>query len=272
MELQKNIKDVVYRLLNEPTLENFREFLTQQTGEHNSVDFKKIWIEKNVLAKEILSIANSGGGFIIFGVQENADKTFEPIGLDNLKGKEQVSNEIKNIISSNLKYEIHDFQYSVSEYEKLKDKKFQILVVEDTPEYLPFISKKEAGSEGDGKIIDGLIYIRKGTSCEKADEEDVQRLIKRRLEYMYPSNGEPLELQEHLKQLQVLYNNVEPYKYELQGGIVTALSTFAKWGESIVGKQKKTENPLYPEESYEEYISRLITIKKKKIERVLELN
>ncbi len=268
MKLQKNIKDVVYSLLNEPTLENFRKFLAQQTGEHNSVDFKKIWIDKSILAKEILAIANSGGGFIVFGVQENKDKTFDPVGLDTLAGKEQVSNEIKNIISSSLKYEIHDFEYSSSEYEKLINKKFQILVVEDTPEHLPFISKKEAGSDGKGKIIDATIYIRRGTSCEKADEEDLQRLIKRRLEYMYPVNGEPLELKEHLKQ----YDNIEPYNYETQGGILTAFSNLAKISESIVGKQKKIENPLYPEENYEEYIARLITIKKKKIERVLELN
>ena len=41
---------------------------------------------------------------------------------------------------------------------------------------------------------------------------------------------------------------------------------------SYVGQEKRREpNPLYPNEEYEEFISRLITAKKNKIERVLDL-
>lgn len=46
MEFPKQIKDIVYRLLQEPTLDNFREFLRGQTGEHNTIDFKEKWIEQ----------------------------------------------------------------------------------------------------------------------------------------------------------------------------------------------------------------------------------
>ena len=46
MEFPKQIKDTVYRLLQEPTLDHFREFLQDQTGEHNAIDFKQEWIEQ----------------------------------------------------------------------------------------------------------------------------------------------------------------------------------------------------------------------------------
>ena len=48
MEFPKQIKDTVYRLLQEPTLDHFREFLQDQTGEHNAIDFKQEWIEKDM--------------------------------------------------------------------------------------------------------------------------------------------------------------------------------------------------------------------------------
>ena len=44
MEFPKQIKDTVYRLLQEPTLDHFREFLQDQTGEHNAIDFKQEWL------------------------------------------------------------------------------------------------------------------------------------------------------------------------------------------------------------------------------------
>lgn len=81
MEFPKQIKDTVYRLLQEPTLDHFREFLQDQTGEHNAIDFKQEWIEKDKLAKLMLALANYGGGIVVFGVHENDDKTFSCDGF-----------------------------------------------------------------------------------------------------------------------------------------------------------------------------------------------
>lgn len=52
-----------------------------------------------------------------------------------------------------------------------------------------------------------------------------------------------------------------------------ALKTFAELARGITGRYEyETEkNPLYPEESYEQFIAALIDKKKKKIERVLDL-
>lgn len=132
MEFPKQIKDTVYGLLQEPTLDHFREFLQDQTGEHNAIDFKQEWIEKDKLAKLMLALANYGGGIVVFGVHENGDKTFSCDGLKELQAKEQIGAWIKPYLSSSLKYDVYDFSYQTSEYEALKGKQFQMLFVEDT--------------------------------------------------------------------------------------------------------------------------------------------
>ena len=268
MKFPKQLKDIMYELLREPTLEKLREFLHSQTGEHNSIDFKEQWIENATLAKEILALSNSQGGIIVFGVSENDDKTISISGLSEIVDKAIISNCIKNYISSNLKYEIYDFVYNSSEYEELIGKKLQMLVVEDTPEFIPFLSKRESGS-----LKQNMIYVRRGTSCEIANEEELQYIFKRRINYLHPLNGEPLNLEEHLKQLEFLYGKIKKehiyYKNGLPEGMITMVNSIADLfykGEKIV-----EPNPLYPSESYEEFISRMIVAKKKKIERVMDI-
>ncbi len=264
MEIPKNLKDIVYELLQEPTLDRFREFFQAQTGEHDAIDFKRQWIEGAALAKEMLALANSGGGIIVFGVEEKEDKSTQATGLLEIKDKAVISNGIKNFISSNLKYEVYDFSYTASEYKALENKKFQILIIDDTPQYIPFLSKRESGS-----LKQNMIYIRRGTSCEIANEEEIQRILDKRINYLHPLNGKPLQLEEHLKQLKILYQSIEKNHVSYENtlaGVVATLS-IAK----VLMKKKVEPNPLYPDESYEEFISRMLIEKKKKIERVLDL-
>lgn len=268
MEFPKQLKDQVYGLLQEPTLDKLRAFLHAQTGEHNAIDFKRQWIEDAALAKEMLALANSQGGFIIFGVAENEDKSICVEGLSEIKDKAIISNGIKKFISSNLKYEIYDFSYTTSEYEALKDKKLQMLVVEDTPEFIPFLSKKDSGS-----LKQNMIYVRRGTSCEIANEEEIQVLLNRRMNYLHPLNGEPLELDKHLEQLKILYKKIEKTHIYYKNGFSDGMSSFFESIAKMIMKGEKVvePNPLYPDESYEQFISRMIVEKKKKIERVLDL-
>ena len=264
MAFPKQMKDIVYGLLQEPTLDKFREFIKNHTGEHNSIDFKKQWIEGNQLAKEMLAIANSGGGVIIFGVAEGDDGSIDVSGLQDLKDPADVSNEIKNFLSSDLKYELYPFSFTTSEYKELEGHHYQMMVIEDSPEFIPFMAKKESGS-----LKPNAIYVRRGTSCEIANQEEIREIISRRINYAHPLNGEPLDLEEHLKQLKTLYESIDKEKVYYTFALSSALSGFSS---SIWGGEKRTEpNPLYPDESYDEFISRLITAKKNKIERVLDL-
>lgn len=268
MDFPKQMKDEIYRLLKEPTLDKFREFLRSLTGEHNSIDFKGEWIKNASLAKEMLALANSQGGLIVFGIAENEDKSINIKGLSELKDKAVVSNEIKNLISSNLRYEIYDYSYKSSEYEELQGKHFQLLVIEDTPAYIPFLPKKESEN-----LKQNMIYVRRGTSCEIANEEELQQIFNRRLNYMHPVKGEPLKLDEHLNQLKLLYGKINKDNVYYKNGFMEGLSTFVSSLKDIVtfGEKVVEPNPLYPDETYEEFVSRMIVEKKKKIERVLDL-
>ncbi len=268
MEFPKQLKDIVYNLLQEPTLDKFREFLRSQTGEHNSIDFKGQWIEDAALAKEILAMANTYGGIVVFGVAENDDKSIRIDGLAKIKDKAVVSNGIKKFLSSNLKYEIYDFSYTTSEYETLNGKHFQMLVVEDTPEYIPFLAKKESGT-----LKQNMIYIRRGTSCEIANEEELQSILNRRMNYLHPINGEPLQLDEHLVQLKILYEKIDKNHVYYKRGAFSGLNVLLSPLAELISKGEKVvePNPFYPDESYEEFVSRMIVEKKKKIERVLDL-
>ena len=227
MEFPKQIKDTVYRLLQEPTLDHFREFLQDQTGEHNAIDFKQEWIEKDKLAKLMLALANYGGGIVVFGVHENGDKTFSCDGLKELQAKEQIGAWIKPYLSSSLKYDVYDFSYQTSEYEALKGKQFQMLFVEDTPQFLPFISRKEGSN-----IKPATIYIRRGTSDEQVTEEELSHILERRMKHIFPVTGKPLVLEEHLEQLKILYNHIEPTISKIKNPenipFVQALKTFAE--------------------------------------------
>lgn len=262
----KQIKDIVYALLQEPTLDKFRQFLHDQLGEHNSIDFKSQWIEGALLAKEILALANSQGGIIVFGVAENEDKSLRIDGLSEIRDKAVISNDIKNYISSDLKYEVYDFSYNTSEYEALNGKNFQMLVVEDTPERIPFFAKRESGS-----LKQNMIYVRRGTSCEIANEEELVCMIDRRINHMYPNSGSPLKLGEHLSQLKTLYDGIEPITKQRRGSINGSLSVIGNVLKGFFNPYEEVLNPAYPEESYDDFVAKMIFEKKKKIERILDL-
>lgn len=265
MSFPKQTKDIIYNLLQEPTLDNFREFIRNHTGEHNSIDFKKQWIEGPHLAKLMLAIANSGGGIVVFGIAESEDGSADLTGLDELKDPAVISNQIKNYLSSDLKYEIYNFSYTSSEYEELIGRHYQMMAIDDTPEYIPFLAKKESD-----QLKQNQIYIRRGTSCEIANQEELRDIIARRINYAHPLTGEPLKLEAHLEQLKVLYENIDKnvtnYEYS---GLTKILSNFTS--SFLGGVKKVAPNPLYPAEEYDEYIARLIAAKKNKIERILDL-
>ena len=141
--MNPQIRDKFYDdFLKEPTKDNFRAFLKNNCGELDEVDFKEQWISKGHLAKTILAMANSRGGIIVVGVKENEDGALSPVGIEQLKDKATLNNEVAKYIPSGIDYEIFDFSYDSSEYQAVQNKKYQLLIVHDTPERLPFISLK----------------------------------------------------------------------------------------------------------------------------------
>ncbi len=268
------IKDHFYdQFLKEPTKDNFRDFMKKSCGELNEMDFKETWIDKGPLAKIMLAMANNGGGIIIFGVKENEDNTFDVLGLDNLKDTADISNSISRLVSSSLDYEVFNFVFDSDVYGKFENKKFQIMVIHDTPERLPFVSLGQSE-----KIEKDVIYVRRGTKSEKATSEEINRIIERKIATIYSENTD-MSLDQHLEQLKKLYSEL-PQKIQVlvrkgtQPNFAAALKVFGERIGALYGtpdEYEEKDNPNYPDEGYEAFILRMINAKKLKIEKVLDL-
>ena len=268
------IKDhFYYQFLKEPTKDNFRDFMKKSCGELNEMDFKETWIDKGPLAKIMLAMANNGGGIIVFGVKENEDNTFDILGLDSLKDTADISNSISRLVSSSLDYEVFNFVFDSDVYGKFENKKFQIMVIHDTPERLPFVSLGQSE-----KIEKDVIYVRRGTKSEKATSEEINRIIERKIATIYSENTD-MSLDQHLEQLKKLYSEL-PQKIQVlvrkgtQPNFAAALKVFGERIGALYGtpdEYEEKDNPNYPDEGYEAFILRMINAKKLKIEKVLDL-
>lgn len=256
-----NGKELVYNILQEPTREKFIDILYNGFGEQDNLDFKEQWIDPQKIAEIILGIANSGGGALIFGVKENDDGTLSAVGLNQLEDKEKEHSKIQKFLPDILDFQTYDFDFNGENYSKVNGKLFQILCISSKEIELPYVWKKDSnGAEA------GCIFYRRGTKTIKANMQEIQDMIDKRIEATYLEESN-LQLEEHLKQLKTLYNNLVPYKYSLNG-IFQGINSLASIGGARIAGVK---NPGYPDESYEDFVNRMIEQKKKKIEKVLDL-
>ena len=243
-----------------------KELIKENVGEASYIDFKETWPEKEKLAKHILGFANSGGGIIVIGVKQESDGTLNPIGLEGLKDKSQIVKEVEPYIPQDLEYEILDFFYNESEWGSLKGKKFQVLIVIDTPQKIPFLSLK------DGKEIKrNIIYYRNGAITEPATYEQVQEIINRRIETGYSTRNE-LTLRAHLNQLKELYEFIPKYRTKVVQSALIYKHIIKEISGTLSGFLPVTEevkNPNYPEEDFEAFILRMINLKKEVIKKII---
>lgn len=273
--INSQIKDVFYReLIEEPSIEKFREFVKNNCGEFDNIDFKEKWIEKGKLSKLLLALANSQGGIIVFGLKEENDHSIIPTGLTKLKDKADINSNVAKYLPPELDYQVFDFSFESSEYEKLNNKKFQMVVVSNTPERLPFISLAESD-----EIEKNIIYVRRGTKCEKATKADIDHILELRIATIY-SGSSDMTLDEHLNQLKTLYNELpkkinvlvkkgEPSELSKKLTSITQGAAKAFW--KSVDEYEEQDNPNYPNESYEAFVLRMVNAKKLRIEKVLDV-
>lgn len=248
----KGIREEFARFFEEPSRETLRDLLRQHTGETDQLDFKQDWPAFPKVARHLLAIANSGGGALVVGVAQKDDGLLTSVGLQNLVDKREIYQGVSKFISSQLTYQILDFAYTASEYDVIQGKKFQVIIVEDRPEYIPFVAKDN--SEG---IRRAAIYIRQGTGSEEVNYEELQNVLNRRLETRYSSTSE-LHLAQELQELKVLYSQVQPYRERS----FAYLSAY----EAALNER----NPSYPQESFDDFIARLIEVKKQRIKNLIK--
>jgi hypothetical protein len=248
-------KDAMYELLKEPTREKFRDFIKTHSGEHNEVDFKQEWIDRAKLAKLMMAMANNPtSSLIVFGVKENDDHSFSPIGLAEIMPPDEVAKNISKLIPENLKYDISQFEYEGSEYLELVGKKFQIMRIESHPEFMPYITRHDAED-----LEEGRVYVRRGTQCVSTNSRELESLINMRIDTKYSSTAE-LTIEDELQQLRALFGFIEPRSKALLWDMPNTMEAF------------RVPNPHYPAEGFDEFIANLIGLKKRHIAEVLGLD
>ncbi|WLR51217.1 hypothetical protein LC040_18970 [Bacillus tianshenii] len=146
--------------------------------------------------------------------------------------KADVDNKLENYLPKYLKYRTEDFIFNEYAAEPIRNKKFQVLIIEYDPKYVPYTSIISRG-----ELRYGAIYVRQGTKTLEATHEKLVEMILRKVQSGGSFSTE-LSLQEHLMQLRHLY-------YE--------------------------KNRQFDEE-YEQFIEQVIIKKQKRIEEVLDLH
>jgi predicted HTH transcriptional regulator len=238
----KSLHEAFTCFFENPTRDGLRKLLQNNFGETNQLDFKQDWGSFPTLARHILAIANSGGGCIVFGITQKDDKSLEATGLTVIQDKVDVASGFKKFLPTQLKHEVLDFSYIDSEYATLIGKKFQVVVVFDLPEYLPFVSGSESTD-----IKRTAVYVRRGTASEEANYEELQKLMNRRIQTGYSTQSE-FDLNKELQELKILYGQIN----------------------RAISAQRKVFIPEFPQEEYEDFIVRMIKLKKQRIESIIE--
>jgi len=257
-ENRKGLKEAFAVFVENPSRESLRQLLMDHTGEHDDLDFKSEFelIAPPILAKHIIAMANKAGGVIIFGVKETENGKFESVGL-KLDDKTEFSKKIEAYLPDKLTCSVHDFSFNEAEYTKIIGKSFRVIIVEYTPEYIPFLSKKD----GEG-IKKNLIYIRKNASSETADYNDLQDIFNRRLETSFSSARE-ISLTQHFKELKEIYSLINRGWWHENFGFYGSPPDDDSSMEFVA-------NPKYPKEDYDDFVVRMLNLKKSVIESIIK--
>ena len=265
-------KENLASFLKNPTRDNLRSLLMLESVEDNDLEFKRQLIPSDDIARHILAMSNKNGGAIVFGVHENEDNTFQCNGLDNLPDMTDFDKKLSTYIPTEL--ERNNLLNSIphrfnSDDLDFSGKIFLVIVVNYNPRYVPFVSTKAGG-----KLKKDTIYIRRNRASEPANHDEIQYILNKRIETEYSTTDER-ELIEHLEELKKLYSYIPrkidkvvyhppaPRIYD----VVRSLEKETMFGRTAY---ETLSNPDYPQESYEDFIGRLIEIKKEVIIKLVK--
>jgi hypothetical protein len=264
-------KDLFASYLKEPTLPNLRQLLRYEAIEDDDVEFKAILLSEAEIAQHILAMANTRGGVIIFGLKEIKEESrFEPIGIDTTIDPTSLGDKLDKYLPSELREltRIIPQSYEESEYGKLKDKVFLSIIVSFDARYIPFLPRRESGNT----LKKSIVYVRKNYSSRAAEYDDLQNIFKNRIETEYTITSSKRKLREHLEELKELYTHIP----KVIGGGAYSKSSVRELSR-IIGTfslddfeyAPSKDNPNYPKESFEAFVSKMIEKKKSIIEQLI---
>ena len=265
-------KENLASFFKNPTRDNLRSLLTLESVEDNDLEFKRELIPSDDIARHILAMSNKNGGAIVFGVAEVQDNIFQCNGLKNLPDMTDFDKKLANYVPTDLKRNdlLHTLPYRFNDDDPdFSEKIFLVIIVHYNPRCIPFISTK-AGE----KLKKDMIYIRRNRASEPANHDEIQYILNKRIETEYSTTDER-ELIKHLEELKKLYSYI-PRKIDKVvyhppapriSDVVRSLEKEAMFGRTAC---ETLSNPDYPQESYEDFIGRLIEIKKEVIIKLVK--
>ncbi|WP_154221949.1 AlbA family DNA-binding domain-containing protein [Marinicella rhabdoformis] len=254
MSINPKLHEGFTKFFENPSRTALRELLKNEVGELDNLDFKETYPEKSKLAKHLLAMSNSGGGILVIGVKDG--DTPESKGIERIIDKSDLNNILTPFLPDGLVYEVLDFPFKSSEYGALVGKTFQVILVDDLAEQIPFLSLK-AGTN----IKLNTLYIRRKTQSTEANHNEFNKVINRRIDSGHSSTSID-NLEEDLRHLKMLYNSINKTSSDHQ--FAETFSTIARQ----IGMFSK-DNPDYPNENFNEFIAEAIRKKKIKICKLL---
>jgi len=96
-------KEKLVSFLKEPTRQNLQDLLQLEAIEDDDLEFKRDLLSSDLLARHLLSMANSRGGVIVFGVEEPSPNEFNPCGLSNGYDITDIEKKLWNYLPKELK-------------------------------------------------------------------------------------------------------------------------------------------------------------------------
>jgi predicted HTH transcriptional regulator len=212
------------QFVKNPSHESLKELLLNNTGETDFLDFKTKWPFFSKVAKHILAIANSGGGCMIAGVSQNDEGAVLLSGLseDDFLDKADIDNKLENLLPKYLKYRVEDYYFSREDHPSLQNKRFQVLIIEYDPKFVPYTSVVQRG-----EIRFGAIYVRQGTKSLEATNDKLVEIILRKVQ----SGGSSLNeysLKEHLYQIKELFEEYHSHHDDDYGQFIQELISHKK--------------------------------------------
>lgn len=230
--------------LKDPTRQNLRQLVQLEAVEDNDLDFKRELLPFDLLAKHILAMANKNGGAIVFGVDEVEVNQFSPCGLSESLDLTDIQKKLSAYIPKNLENDVIPCFFTDEHDLEFKNKAFLVIIVHYSPKHIPFLSLKDGV-----KINRDTIYTRRNRASEPINNDELQDVLNNRINTEYSTTNE-LKLVEHLEELKELYTHIPK-----------RLSSVFYVTQVIQGNL----NPEYPKESYEDFIRKIIEIKKEVI-------
>lgn len=160
--------------------------LIRHNAEEDFLDYKLRYDHKDTeqkveLVRDLVSMANTQGGYIVIGVAENKEvgTGFIPVGIDEecQRGLDitKIFDQLAPFIVPRL-----DIRLTIYSLPELENNTFALIYVAQGTE-LPIIFEQDGSFQGKKgtktKFHKGDIYVRRGAASVRADQNDVRRFV-----------------------------------------------------------------------------------------------